>query len=99
MGLSISRGGYLATGSEDNSVVVYSWKMPMPLAKHSFAQQHNGAHGQAGGSARGGRGGGSGGGGGARDFAHFVSSVSWTGSGRYLTAANSMGRLKVLELV
>lgn len=64
----------------------------MPLARHSFSEPPPTAGGYGGG--RGGRNGG-----GGREFAHFVSSVSWTGNGRYLTAANSMGRLKVLELV
>lgn len=81
VGLSVSRGGYIATGSEDNSVVAYSRHMPMPLAKHSFADELP-TEGRPG-----------------KNACHFVSSVTWSNSGRFLAAANSMGSLRMLELV
>lgn len=79
VGLTVSRSGYLACGSEDNSAVMYSAHMPTPVARHNFAEGLEGPPP------------------GARAVPHFVSSVAWTGSGRYLAAANSMGVLKVLE--
>ena len=37
VGLSVTADGYIATGSEDNSVVAYHASLPLPVARHPFA--------------------------------------------------------------
>lgn len=37
VGLSVTDDGYIATGSEDNSVVAYHASLPLPVARHSFS--------------------------------------------------------------
>lgn len=46
VGLSVTADGYIATGSEDNSVVAYHASLPLPVARHSFAPAP-GAHPQS----------------------------------------------------
>jgi protein suppressor of PHYA-105 1 len=107
VGLSVTPAGYIATGSEDNSVVAYHASMPVPVARHCFGEP-SGGHGPfgpaaPGGTPPGGRGaaaaaGHSGGSGGA-EAQQFVSSVAWTRAGSAAVASNSQGHLRVLELV
>lgn len=37
MGLSVTSEGYIACGSEDNSVYAYTASLPTPLARHCFS--------------------------------------------------------------
>lgn len=37
MGLSVTPDGYIACGSEDNSVYAYTATLPTPLARHCFS--------------------------------------------------------------
>ncbi len=87
VGLSVTPVGYIATGSEDNSVVAYHASMPVPVARHSFSEPRPTVAGRRGG------------GGGGGEAQQFVSSVAWTRAGGAAVASNSQGHLRVLELV
>lgn len=82
VGLSVDGDGYVATGSEDNAVVVYYHKFPFPVCRW---EQHRGE--QHGGEQHGG--------GGSRAF---TSSVCWARGGRSLLVGNSEGCLSLLRL-
>lgn len=101
VGLSISRDGYIACGSEDNSAYVYAPTLPIPVTRYQFSARDGGAAGasDAGAVGSGGMGTGRPGAASSLDgmYQHFVSSVAWSHRSRYLTVANSMGVLKVLE--
>ncbi|KAL0036898.1 hypothetical protein WJX77_004183 [Trebouxia sp. C0004] len=79
VGLSVSQGGYVACGSENNAVYCYNRAVPTPICEHKF-----GTPGQADDPTE----------------AHqFVSSVCWSRKSNTMISANSMGNIKVLELV
>ncbi|CAM6128400.1 unnamed protein product [Calypogeia fissa] len=81
VGLSVA-DGYIACGSEKNSVFAYHKSLPMPMASHKFgcADPITGQETED-------------------DNGQFVSSVCWRGKSQTLVAANSMGNIKVLEMV
>lgn len=81
VGLSVM-DGYIACGSETNSVFVYHKSLPMPMLSHKFGCIDS-ISGQDTGDGNG----------------EFVSSVCWRGKSQLLVAANSMGNIKVLEMV
>lgn len=79
VGLSVSQGGYVACGSENNAVYCYNKAVPTPICEHKF-----GTPGQSDDPTE----------------AHqFVSSVCWSRKSNTMISANSMGNIKVLELV
>ena len=86
-------------GSEDNTVCVYAKAVPAPIARHSlavtaaFSNHGAGAGGAQSTTAAAGAGGGDG-----DKPGLFVSSVTWSPSGRMLVAANSCGAVKIMEL-
>ncbi len=82
VGLSVSSDGYVATGSEDNSVVVNYHKFPFAECRYDLG----------GGGVEGGVGGGGGGG------RAFASSVCWARGGGGLLVGNSEGCLMLLRL-
>lgn len=94
VGLSVSSQGYIATGSEDNSVHCYWKALPFAVAVHPLEvisapkQQELSIHSSF-----------------NRHFSKpmhpapsFVSAVSWTRSGNRCLAANSQGIVKLLDL-
>ena len=99
VGLSATDDGYIATGSEDNSVQVFYKTLPFTVASsHALGDtakdvmQHSGgapatAAAAAAAAAK-------------KPAAHrtFVSSVCWARGGRHCLAANSQGVLSVLRL-
>lgn len=92
VGLSVTRDGHIACGSEDNSVYAYHRSIPLPIAKQAITvPQHSSSlledlpppqQQQQ-----------------QRDHQQFVSSVCWAWRGRMLVAANSAGSTQVLKLV
>ncbi|CAL8465090.1 g4625 [Coccomyxa elongata] len=84
VGLSVTPDGYIACGSEDNSVYAYTATLPTPLARHCFSSSEGCADSE--GEEL------------AVDSHQFVSSVCWSRKGHTLLAANSQGTLKLLEL-
>jgi WD40 repeat protein len=79
VGLSVSKGGYVACGSENNAVYCYNKAVPTPICEHKFGtpghcDDPTEAH-------------------------QFVSSVCWSRKSNTMISANSMGNIKVLELV
>ena len=90
VGLSISDSGYIACGSEDNSVYVYHNSLPWPTTKLRFdglptpcVPQRAAAGGPPLPPAR---------------EKKFVSTVCWKRKGNALLAANSSGQIKILAL-
>lgn len=84
VGLSVTPDGYIACGSEDNSVYAYYKALPSPVTQHRFScndptasedycfdplESHQ-----------------------------FMSSVCWSQKGHTLLAANSLGTIKLLQL-
>ena len=43
VGLSVTPDGYIACGSEDNSVYAYTSTLPTPLARHCFSSSEGAA--------------------------------------------------------
>lgn len=43
MGLSVTKDGYMACGSEDNAVYLYHSSLPLPITRHGFADGQAGA--------------------------------------------------------
>jgi len=79
VGLSVSQGGYVACGSENNSVYCYHKAVSTPICEHKFGmpgQQDD-----------------------PTEAHQFVSSVCWSRKSNTMISANSMGNIKVLELV
>ncbi|DBB03651.1 TPA: hypothetical protein ACH3X3_010979 [Trebouxia sp. C0006] len=79
VGLSVSKGGYVACGSENNAVYCYNKAVPTPICDHKFGtpgQSHD-----------------------PIEAHQFVSSVCWSRKSNTMISANSMGNIKVLELV
>ena len=98
VGMSVSEAGHIAVGSEDNTVCVYAKAVPAPIARHSLAvtaafSNHGAGAGLQSSTAAAGGGGGDG-----DKPGLFVSSVTWSPSGRMLVAANSCGAVKIMEL-
>lgn len=88
VGLSVTDEGYIATGSEDNTVVAYHASLSLPVARHSFSSPNRAT----------GRGSASGRRVNHAESAHFVSSVAWARHGSTCVASNSQGHLRVLRL-
>mmetsp|Transcript_13113 Transcript_13113/g.37862 ORF Transcript_13113/g.37862 Transcript_13113/m.37862 type:complete len:803 (+) Transcript_13113:1759-4167(+) len=85
VGLSVDGDGYVATGSEDNSVVVYYHKFPFSVCRWGQKEGRRMKE-------EGERGGGS-------TSRAFTSSVCWARGGRSLLVGNSEGCLALLKLV
>ena len=83
VGLSVNNEGYVATGSEDNSVVVYYYKFPFAVCRYDLGRR---------GVEEGGAGEGVGG------SKAFTSSVCWARGGGSLLVGNSEGCLSLLRL-
>lgn len=106
VGLSVTPEGYIACGSENNTVYCYHRALPLPVASYRLAASEReaaGGIGSGGGLMGGGRlaGGGSRAGSGHQhqpQAQEFVSSVCWSRSGRVLLAGSSGGDIKVLSL-
>jgi protein suppressor of PHYA-105 1 len=93
VGLAATDDGYLACGSEDDSVHAYYHSIPFAVTTHSFAADgaadEAAAAGRAGAGAAPPR---------ASRPGHFVSAVAWARGGRHCLAANSGGLMRVLKL-
>lgn len=89
VGLSANADGFIASGSEDNTLHLYSHTLPFSIAQHSLGSGEGTA--SAGGSSLGGF---------ASKSKHrpFVSAVSWARNSRRCLVANSEGLLRVLHL-
>eukprot|EP00245_Coleochaete_scutata_P002317 TRINITY_DN13018_c0_g2_i1.p1 TRINITY_DN13018_c0_g2~~TRINITY_DN13018_c0_g2_i1.p1 ORF type:complete len:321 (+),score=40.09 TRINITY_DN13018_c0_g2_i1:143-964(+) len=81
VGLTVA-DGYIACGSETNSVFAYHRSLHMPMVSHQFGSLDpvTGAETED-------------------DGGQFVSSVCWRGKTQTLVAANSMGNIKILEML
>lgn len=79
VGLSVSQGGHVACGSENNAVYCYHKAVSTPICYHKFGTpgQHEDPS----------------------EAHQFVSSVCWSRKSNTMISANSMGNIKVLELV
>jgi protein suppressor of PHYA-105 1 len=108
VGLSATDDGYIATGSEDNSIHTYYKTLPFSVASHRLGDgltqpKKRTTHEK---STSGGQQPSSSGGtiatkkGGSSGSSHrtFVSSVCWARGGRHCLAANSQGVLSVLQI-
>jgi len=82
VGLSVDGEGYIATGSEDNSVVVYYYKFPFAVCRYDLA----GSDRKDPGIAK------------KKCSRAFISTVCWARGGKKLLVGNSEGRLEVLSL-
>ena len=99
VGMSASSAGHIAVGSEDNTVCVYAKAVPAPIARHSLAVTAAFSnHGAGAGGAQSTTAAAGGGSGDGDKPGLFVSSVTWSPSGRMLVAANSCGAVKIMEL-
>ncbi|KAJ1549982.1 RING finger and WD repeat domain-containing protein 2 [Nowakowskiella sp. JEL0078] len=78
-------GEYFACGSESNSVYGYFWKVPKPVVVQKFGNANDSMTGE---EVK------------HEDPSVFVSSITWRRTApNILLAANSQGRVKVMELV
>ncbi|KAK3235118.1 ornithine decarboxylase antizyme with +1 programmed ribosomal shift Spa1 [Cymbomonas tetramitiformis] len=83
VGLSINHEGYIACGSEDNSIYAYHNSLPWQVASRSFDLDKGGSSLEE--TAEGGT--------------PFVSTVCWGRHNNILLTANSVGGIKIIELV
>ena len=84
VGLSVTPDGYLACGSEDNSVYAYYKALPSPVTQHRFSCGDPSASEDYCFE--------------PLDTHQFMSSVCWSHKGHTLLAANSLGTIKLLQL-